>query len=139
MPIEAALQTEDEQHYQLTGFGPTTSPSGSYEISIKGDITDPSGNSLVATLTDSWVRDTGGTPPPPPPPPPPGGPQVPYTGTPFFIPATGTAQIQFEDFDNGGEGIAYHDTTTANEGGAYRTTNVDIQPTIDSGAGYNVA
>jgi hypothetical protein len=47
--------------------------------------------------------------------------------------------IQAEDFDNGGEGVAYHDLTTANEGGSYRTTTgVDIEATTDTGGGYNV-
>jgi hypothetical protein len=45
--------------------------------------------------------------------------------------------IQAEDFDAGGEGIAYHDTTTSNDGGEYRDTDVDIERTADGG-GYNV-
>jgi hypothetical protein len=37
------------------------------------------------------------------------------------------ARIQAEDFDRGGEGLAYHDTTPANIGGAYRPSEgVDI-------------
>lgn len=35
--------------------------------------------------------------------------------------------IQLENFDNGGEGVAFHDTDAANLGGAYRNTGVDIQ------------
>jgi hypothetical protein len=46
--------------------------------------------------------------------------------------------IQAEDFDEGGEGVSYHDTTTNNERGSYRSTDVDIEPTADSGGGYNV-
>ncbi len=50
-----------------------------------------------------------------------------------------TVVVQAEAFDTGGEGTAYHDTTSANQGGAYRTTEgVDIQATSDSGGGYNV-
>jgi hypothetical protein len=64
---------------------------------------------------------------------PPAGP-TPFRGTPFNIGET----IQAEDFDNGGEGVAYHDTTPANEGGGYRSTGVDVQPTSDAGGGYNV-
>src|SRR5258708_5262982 len=45
---------------------------------------------------------------------------------------------QAEAFDNGGEGVAYHDTTAVNEGGAFRNTGVDIEPTLDVGGGYNV-
>ena len=59
----------------------------------------------------------------------------PYYGTPQ--PAPGT--IQAEDFDFGGEGQGYHDTTTGNIGGKYRTLeDVDIERTTDAGGGFNV-
>jgi hypothetical protein len=61
--------------------------------------------------------------------------QTPFGGTPIAIPGT----IQVENFDNGGQGVAYSDAEAANQGGAYRTTErVDIQPTTDAGGGYNV-
>src|ERR1700739_1829909 len=60
---------------------------------------------------------------------------TPYGGTPANLPGT----IQAENYDNGGEGIAYHDADAANQGGAYRTDGVDIQTTTDAGGGYNVA
>ena len=59
---------------------------------------------------------------------------TPYGGTARALPGT----VQTEDFDNGGEGVAYHDTETANYGGQYRSTGVDIQTTTDVGGGYNV-
>jgi hypothetical protein len=59
---------------------------------------------------------------------------TPFTGSPIAIPGI----VQAEDFDNGGEGVAYHDTTAGNSGGRYRSSDVDIQPTTDSGGGYNV-
>ena len=46
--------------------------------------------------------------------------------------------VQAEDFDDGGEGVAYHDLTAANEGGAYRSTGVDLEASADAGGGYNV-
>jgi mannose/cellobiose epimerase-like protein (N-acyl-D-glucosamine 2-epimerase family) len=64
---------------------------------------------------------------------------TPFSGTPIVIPSTGRATIQAENFDNGGEGIAYHDTDSVNSGKAYRTdTAVDLQTTTDTGGGYNV-
>lgn len=44
------------------------------------------------------------------------------------IPQTATAPgaIEAENFDNGGEGIAYHDATNVNSGTAYRGSGVDI-------------
>src|SRR5438552_2565558 len=49
---------------------------------------------------------------------------TPFTGVPYPIPGT----IEAENFDKGGEGVAYHDTDAANLGGQYRTTEgVDIE------------
>ncbi len=60
--------------------------------------------------------------------------QAPYLGTPFVLPT----RIQAEDFDIGGEGIAYHDTDAGNNGGQYRLNeDVDIEVCTDAGGGYN--
>ena len=59
--------------------------------------------------------------------------QSPFSGTPINIPATGYATIEAENFDNGGEGIAYHDNESANYGGAFRSTGVDIQNCPEGG------
>lgn len=46
-------------------------------------------------------------------------------------------KVEAEDFDNGGEGVAYHDADSYNNGGAYRTgEGVDLESC--SGGGYNV-
>lgn len=69
--------------------------------------------------------------------------QAPLTVPAQILIATPTV-IQAEDFDLGGEGVAYHDTTSGNAGGAYRVTEaggpvgVDIFPTADSGGGFRV-
>jgi len=53
--------------------------------------------------------------------------------------AAGTATtIQAEDFDNGANGLAYKDVTSANEGKQYRSTSVDIEKSADTGGGYDV-
>jgi hypothetical protein len=39
--------------------------------------------------------------------------------------------IQAEDFDHGGEGVAYHDTSASNDGGAYRNSGVDVAAVAD--------
>src|SRR5262249_46370164 len=57
-----------------------------------------------------------------------------FSGTPVTVPGT----IEAEQFDNGGEGIAYHDATPGNAGGQYRTTDVDIEGTTDVNGGYDV-
>src|SRR5262245_18422259 len=52
--------------------------------------------------------------------------------TPAATPASGVRAaipglIQAEDFDDGGPGIGYQDSTVVNAGGAYRSTGVDIE------------
>jgi len=44
--------------------------------------------------------------------------------------------IEAEDYDNGGEGVAYHDTVAGNQGGAYRNDDVDIEAIT---GGYTLA
>ena len=61
-----------------------------------------------------------------------GGGNTPYLGSPFVLPT----RIEAEDYDLGGEGIAYHDNDGGNNGGEYRSEDVDIQ-VCDEG-GYNV-
>jgi RHS repeat-associated protein len=56
--------------------------------------------------------------------------------SPFNGPHNIPGVTQAEDFDNGGEGIAYHDNDTGNGfGNFYRTTDVDI---VASGSGFVV-
>jgi len=60
--------------------------------------------------------------------------QLPFHVNPSAIPG----KIQAEDFDTGGEGVAYHDNDTGNNGDQYRTLEgVDIENCSDTGAGYN--
>jgi hypothetical protein len=57
---------------------------------------------------------------------------APFTATAFPVPGL----VLAANFDNGGEGVAYHDTTPGNTGGAYRATGVDIE--LASDGGYDV-
>ena len=59
-------------------------------------------------------------------------------GSPWSIGASGTTRIQAENYDTGGEGVAYHDSDAGNKGGQYRSDGVDIESTTDTGGGYNV-
>ena len=61
--------------------------------------------------------------------------QTPYGGYPHPVPGI----IEFEDYDEGGEGVAYHDSDPANNGGEYRPgEGVDIQVKTDESGGYNI-
>jgi len=62
-------------------------------------------------------------------------PQGPYGGTAWALPGV----VEAENYDVGGEGFAYHDTTVGNSGGQYRTDDdVDVEACADTGGGYNV-
>jgi beta-glucanase (GH16 family) len=56
----------------------------------------------------------------------------PFHGAPLDIPG----RVEAEDFDRGGEGVAYHDTDPGNTGGQFRAEDVDIQ--VASHGGFNV-
>jgi len=59
--------------------------------------------------------------------------QSPYKGTPWPIPG----MIEAEDYDNGGEGVAYHDVDADNHGGAYRPDDgVDLEESSEGH--YNI-
>ena len=61
-------------------------------------------------------------------------PQRPFGGTVNHLPG----QIQAEDYDTGGQGVAYYDDTSGNSGSAFRSDDVDIEATADAGGGYDV-
>jgi len=64
-----------------------------------------------------------------------GCPQAPYRMTPAAVPGA----IEAEDYDLGGQGIAYEDANAYNNGTAYRRTEgVDLERTTDVGLGFNV-
>ena len=64
-----------------------------------------------------------------------GGQQAPYPGPGVpTIPAT----LEIENYDSGGEGVAYHDLDAGNDGGVYRADDVDIQSRSTASNGYAV-
>ena len=60
--------------------------------------------------------------------------QAPYGSAPAAIPG----KIESEKYDLGGT-LAYNDATIGNQGGAFRSDDVDIEATTDAGGGYNIA
>jgi aryl-phospho-beta-D-glucosidase BglC (GH1 family) len=59
--------------------------------------------------------------------------QTPWTGTAYAVPG----RIEAENFDKGGQGVAYSDTDAANNGSQYRTSEaVDIETSTEGD--YNV-
>jgi len=113
-----ALGTDATAPYALTW---SNVPAGSYAITAIA--TDNIGAATVSAPVSVTVTAGAGL-----------GTSTPFGGTPWAIPGT----IEAENFDDGGDGIAYHDLTSGNAGGAYRSTDVDIEPTTDAGGGFNV-
>ncbi len=60
--------------------------------------------------------------------------QAPFLGTPTALPGT----IEAEQYDLGGQDVAYSDADPGNNGGQYRSDDVDIECALDLGGGYNV-
>ena len=58
----------------------------------------------------------------------------PYGGRPAAIPGT----VQAENYDTGGQGVAYDVTSTNGTGNSYRSDGVDLEVTTDTGGGYNL-
>lgn len=63
--------------------------------------------------------------------------QVPLKGTPWQVPG----KIEAEDYDMGGEGLAFHEAdASGNQGGAIlRNDQVDIETNTDAGGGHHIA
>jgi glucosylceramidase len=60
---------------------------------------------------------------------------TPFHDSPAAIPGT----IQAEDFDNGGQNVAYYDQAPNNQGGQYRPSErIGIESTTDLGGGFDV-
>jgi len=93
-----------------------------------------SGIPMLVDYVRVYYSSTGGTTPTNTPVPA-GGNGNPYGGTAVALPGT----VQAENYNTGGEGVAFHDAEATNQGGQYRTTEgVDIEATTDTGAGFNV-
>ena len=100
-------------------------------VKINGDTSGPEPTTTITPFTPGPTSQPTAT----------GIPTVDPSLTPGPLPAAVgngviPGVIEFEDYDDGGEGVGYHDTTAANEGGAYRQDSVDIE--FNQGAGSYV-
>jgi hypothetical protein len=127
--VNAQLTESPPQTYTWTPSQPLQGGTTYYWRMVSRTLATGVDPSLVASSSTRSFT-TGGSPGPGPDP----GVSTPFGGTPAPLPGT----IQAENFDEGGQHVAYFDTTAGNSGGAYRNTDVDIQATSDVGGGYNV-
>jgi hypothetical protein len=58
----------------------------------------------------------------------------PYGGTAAAVPGT----VQAENYDTGGQGVAYNVTAVNGTGNSYRSDGVDLEATTDTGGGYDL-
>jgi subtilisin family serine protease len=89
--------------------------AGSYSVVLQSNqVNDVAGNSAAGASAGSFNFSLAPA-------------QSPFHGSPFAVGAT-PVTIQAEDYDLGGEGIAFHDTTANNIGNVYRTSEaVDVK------------
>ena len=97
----------------------------------RGGATD--GTDIGVNFTTLNAAMAGGATPAEPPPSSSSGSGA-FSGTAVALPG----RIEAENYDKGGEGVAYHDTTSGNSSGAYRNDDVDIKATTDTSGSYNV-
>ncbi|WP_405020031.1 carbohydrate-binding protein [Kitasatospora sp. NBC_00070] len=104
-------------------------PTGSATITgntltgLKSGATAYANNSAGFTASLSGNSWEGGT-----------TPTGPYGGTPAAVPGT----VQAENYDTGGQGVAYHVGSVNGSGTAYRSDGVDLEATSDTGGGWNL-
>ena len=91
------------------------SASGSYEL--LAEATDNAGESSRSAIKIIQVVD-----------------QKPYSGKAFQVPGI----LEVEDYDIGGDGISFHDREPLNQGGVYRTEQVDISKMTNGNSGHFV-
>ncbi|MGD0938781.1 MAG: carbohydrate-binding protein [Terracidiphilus sp.] len=106
--------------------------TGGYQtwVTVTATVTLPAGTQTL-TLNqdaagwniDSMVFASGTT-----------GGDAPYGGTPAAIPGT----VQAENYDTGGQGVAYNVTSTNGSANSYRSDGVDLEATTDTGGGYDL-
>jgi hypothetical protein len=111
------LSSADGVNWTLSNLDTLTAAPGRYVLTLAGagtGIADSGGGLLTVGAAVAWTN----LPPIP---------RLP-------------ARVEFEDFDDGGEGVGYHDADAANQGGAYRPDeDVDVTATGDpAGGGHNI-
>ncbi len=99
-----------------------TLPAGTQTLTVDQDNAGWNINFLAFGLNSSG----GGTPPPP-------G-EAPYGGTAAAVPGT----VQAENYDTGGQAVAYNVTSVNGSANSYRSDGVDLEATTDTGGGYDL-
>ncbi|HEX8911570.1 MAG TPA: PQQ-dependent sugar dehydrogenase, partial [Humisphaera sp.] len=123
----ASLGAGGRFHYEYNGTAvgsfdvPDTGGWQSYQTVSVANVSLPKGQGVLRLVADTvggagFTGNVSGlevvaptTVPPPPPPPPPTSGQAPYGGAAWPVGGSAAGQIEAENYDTGGEGVAYHD------------------------------
>ena len=111
--------------------------TGGYQTwtTVTASVTLPAGIQTLRVDQDSngwnlhyitFASTGGGTPPP--------SGEAPYGGTAAAVPGT----VQAENYDTGGQGVAYNVAAVNGSGNGYRPDGVDLEATTDAGGGYDL-
>ncbi|MEI9945790.1 MAG: carbohydrate-binding protein [Chitinophagaceae bacterium] len=112
-----AANIADPSNYNTTVTGLA---AGTYVFRLTVTQNDNQTATSDVTITVNAVNPSGSTP---------------YSGTRKSIPG----KLEAEEYDLGGQNIAYNDGTPANLGGAFRTAEgVDVRTCPDAGGGYAI-
>jgi uncharacterized protein involved in high-affinity Fe2+ transport len=106
----------------VTAIATVTLPAGTQTLTVDQDNGGWNINFLAFGLNTSG----GGTPPP--------AGEAPYGGTAAAVPGT----VQAENYDTGGQGVAYNVTSVNGSADSYRSDGVDLEATTDTGGGYDL-
>src|SRR6202012_412547 len=99
-----------------------TLPAGTQTLTVDQDNARWKINYLAFGLNSSG----GGTPPP--------SGEAPFGGTAAAVPGT----VQAENYDTGGQAVAYNVTSTNGSANSYRSDGVDLEATTDTGGGHDL-
>ena len=135
--ITDALHVDNAAGTNLSG-SVTIPNTGGYQTwtTVTASVTLTAGTQTLTVDQDSngWnlhyitfaSTGGGGTPPP--------TGEAPYGGTAAAVPGT----VQAENYDTGGQGVAYNVAAVNGSANSYRSDGVDLEATTDTGGGYDV-
>ena len=101
-----------------TVIATVTLPAGTQTLTVDQDNAGWNINFLAFGLNTSGGGGGGG----------------PYGGTAAAVPGT----VQAENYDTGGQGVAYNVTSVNGSANSYRSDGVDLEATTDTGGGYDL-
>src|ERR1700722_8763905 len=102
----------------VTAIATVTLPAGTQTLTVDQDHAGWNINFLAFGLNGG-----GGTPPP--------SGEAPFGGTAAGVPGT----VQAENYDTGGQGVAYNVASVNGSANSYRSDGVDLEATTDTGGG----